>query len=237
MDSPTTPKPKIGQAAQAGYREIWHPKTRSAGLGWMERPEVRYLYMYFDIRDFVLQSMSATAEEVTFLVLRRLVPERAGEVDRKLSYPSMKELNSPPPEGFQRISMRYLMTDIPQELETSREDIIPALRRIREHLKKLKKVPGPFRPFELMDPDLFRQTVWLKFDFLSPQRESSPNLEPDAADSLTNSYSDLSEVPNFELSDCSSFQGHDEELFRPKDRMKSFSAREAELLLQKPRSF
>ncbi|KAH8435195.1 uncharacterized protein LDX57_012824 [Aspergillus melleus] len=181
-----------------------------------ELAEFEFLYMYFDISDFVLQDMSATAKEVRYHVLRRLVPQQVKNVKRHLSFPSIEEFNEPPPDGFQRISMRYLMTDIGTELQTSREDIIPALRRINGHLEKLvENVQGPFRPFELMDPDLFRQSVLLKFDFYPPRPEPSSQLEYEPDEWLASSCSDLSELAAFELSDCSSFGGQDDELFRP----------------------
>ncbi|PLB50038.1 hypothetical protein P170DRAFT_473612 [Aspergillus steynii IBT 23096] len=205
MDSPTTPKPNVQQFELEDLTppKTWHPKTRSAGLGWMERTGVRYLYMYFDIREYVLEEMTATAQEIDFLVLRRLVP-------RPLTYPSMEELKTTPPDGFRRISIRYLMTDIPDMHENNKEDIMPALRRIRIHLKRLSNVEGPFRPFKLWDPDFLKQLVVLKLDFYPDfhpsQPEASPEREYDSVNTSQNTISRISQTASFDLSDCSSFQ-------------------------------
>lgn len=199
MNSPTTPRATFTFAVPE-VKQFWHPLAKSAGLGWMKRTDVVYLDMFFDIREYVLQDMSEMAQEIDFLILRRLIP-------RPLSYPAMEKMNDPPPDGFRRISMRYNMTDNPKPLENSMEDIMPALRKIRDHLKKLSSFEGPFRPFELRDPDLFRQFTLLKFDFYPALPESCPSPDPEQS-FLTASQSTITpgldaSIPD--LSDCSSF--------------------------------
>ena len=81
MDSPTTPRATFTFAVPE-VKQFWHPLAKSAGLGWMKRTDVVYLDMFFDIREYVLEDMSEMAQEIDFLILRRLIP-------RPLSYPGL----------------------------------------------------------------------------------------------------------------------------------------------------